>query len=886
MSGRISVDGATSALKEVDLDLRIEDMAVRTFGLDLQGALDLQARQALDDPARFTARLDLGNAGVAKFVGTLSLEGAVDAVIDLEALDITPYARLAGPGIDVTGLATGGVELAADAEHGLLRLKTDLKIASAHYRDENFDLGGALDLGLGLEGTGQQDPIRFDIGMKLDRGGHIDAEGVATLAGAADAKLVLGAFDLALLAPVMPEGRNVSGEVTGDVALRISADRQVERLTTKVRVASAHYRDATFDVGGTLDLGLGLEGLEPNDPVQFDVVMQFDRGGRLDARGVATTAGAADAVVGLEKIDLELLGPFMPEGTKVSGQVTGKADLRVTAERQVERLDTKLQIASARVVSDPVDLSGKLELSASLAGKGPIQLSAGIVLSDGGRLDLTGTSTTKGVVDLKAQIEKFDLAIAKPFLPDPEMQIGGFATGSLRCVGDVASPEFIGLDVGVESGLLRMPDYFVEGPFLAEMKVKDPLSGRPRGQFDLDLTAATLEYQDQFKKRAGMRAVMTTKFLPEASGEIVFESRVKLRDIDELLLQGAVGKSTSVAVTTSNFNLKGWSEVLPVLEPYAPDGIVSIEGLGVELTEGAPTQFGGRITLRGVGVTIPDAGQVRLRGSFLGEGRSVRTNGLQALMGGMTLGIDAKVEDPLQDARFELVMKSVGDAEVNDLLSALTTTRDTVYGDLEFATHVRGAAGTDEGLYESLEGDLRFTIGAKGGGRLRGVSILRSVLDQIPMLGGAARLTQPFRGGRSVDDYFTEKFQVIEGDFVIGQGKVNAKTLRLAYEGYEAKLTGPIRLRDLNLDMTGEVLIKGDLVSALGGLAGADMAERKPIRIPLARVTNTLSDPKIAMTKETLAAIPKLLFQATGLDTLATGVGNAIGRALGGGGSK
>ena len=37
------------------------------------------------------------------------------------------------------------------------------------------------------------------------------------------------------------------------------------------------------------------------------------------------------------------------------------------------------------------------------------------------------------------------------------------------------------------------------------------------------------------------------------------------------------------------------------------------------------------------------------------------------------------------------------------------------------------------------------------------------------------------------------------------------------------------------------------------------------------------------MTRETLAAVPKLLFQATGLDTLTIGVGKAIGRALKGG---
>ena len=87
-------------------------------------------------------------------------------------------------------------------------------------------------------------------------------------------------------------------------------------------------------------------------------------------------------------------------------------------------------------------------------------------------------------------------------------------------------------------------------------------------------------------------------------------------------------------------------------------------------------------------------------------------------------------------------------------------------------------------------------------------------------------------------------------------------------------------MRDLTVDMTGEILLKGDLVSVLGGLAGAHLADRKPIRIELARVTTTLNDPKVVMTKSTLAAVPKLLFQATGLDTITLGIGKGVGKAL------
>jgi hypothetical protein len=81
--------------------------------------------------------------------------------------------------------------------------------------------------------------------------------------------------------------------------------------------------------------------------------------------------------------------------------------------------------------------------------------------------------------------------------------------------------------------------------------------------------------------------------------------------------------------------------------------------------------------------------------------------------------------------------------------------------------------------------------------------------------------------------------------------------------------------------MTGEMLLKIDLAHVFEGSAGGDSDRQKPIRIPLARVTGTLSDPKVEMTAETLAALPKILFQATGLDSLAIELGEAFVRALG-----
>lgn len=173
-----------------------------------------------------------------------------------------------------------------------------------------------------------------------------------------------------------------------------------------------------------------------------------------------------------------------------------------------------------------------------------IRFDARFELADGGRLDIEGTSTRQGVLDVRVVIESFDLAIANPFVFDLKLELGGLAVGKARVVGAAASPEFISLDVEVTSGLLRMPDYFAEGPFRATLKLESPFSDRPSGRIDLDLTAARLEVGDQFEKPAGKHAQMTIEFESDESGEIVFESRLEFRDIHEILSRDALGDST------------------------------------------------------------------------------------------------------------------------------------------------------------------------------------------------------------------------------------------------------------------------------------------------------------------------------------------------------
>ncbi len=771
-SGRIAVEGASDVVSRFETDLRVEDMDVSTFGLDLEGRLDLVASQTLDQPIAFDATVDLGTGGRADLDGRVTLEGALESVIVLDALDLVPFAALAGDEMGIAGRASGRVEVAIDEIGEIRKLETDLRIPDARYADAALDLGGALDLVLGFSGLDPADPFRFDVALALAQGGgRIDAEGTATLEGGVDGKLVLAGVDVAPLAP------------------------------------------------------------------------------------------------------------WIPEGTTVAGRLSGDADLARTAAGRIERVAAKLALDDARVVRAPVDVAGRFVLTAGIEGEGPIDLDAALALEDGSALRIEGTSTTAGVVDVRADLESFDLAIVRPFLPDPELALQGLATGKGRLVGDATAPEFVSFDLGIDRGVIETGEASLTGPFLASLEIKEPLS-RPRGRARLDLTATRLRYGETFAKPEKVRAEANARFVPEQTGEIVFEAKVALRDIDEVLIQGTIADSTTVAVTTTDFDLEGWESILPVLAPWSARGKVAFEGLAVELIDGEPRRFGGRLAMRGIALTVPDAGRVQLRGTIVGEETRIRTKGLKAKLGPAIVGIKGVIEDPLREGRFDLAIATEGEVEANDVLSNLTSARDTVYGPLRFDGRVTGRLDDPTGVTSTLAGNVRFSVGERGGGRLRGVSLLRTILDQIPVIGGAARLTRPFRGGRSVDDYFTERFEIIEGVFAIGDGRVEAETLRLAYPGYEARLSGPMRLADLSIDMTGEVLLKSDLVSTLGGLAGADVPDREPIRIKLAKVTNTLSEPEVKMTAETLAAIPKLLFQGIGLDTITKGIGREMGRAL------
>ncbi len=871
-NGRVLVHDQTLS---PPVDWRLDELSLRARGPSLDEPLD----EPLD--VELTAHLFSNDRelGTLSGAGKLDRDGEYDLGFELEHVQVAALSTFLPDPQVVSGELSGQLSVAGKRS-ALSRLTTDLDIAGLRLRTRGVELVGELELRAQRK---SEAAIAFEaVWSAAESGGGAKITGERTSSGDLALTALLEQLELAPFAPLAGADRSIAGRATGEVSLETDAG-ELDRVETDLAIESARYADGRIDAKGKLDLALGLEGLESQDPVRIQAVFAPESGGRVDVNGTGTVAGAVRGALRFDAFDVSLVAPLLPQDTQVSGKLTGEVELETTAERELARLASHLRIGAARVVRAPVDVAGDLTLTARIDGDGPIELDAKAALADGGRVELVGTSTRKGVLDLKAELSNFDLAAATPFVASPDLALAGRATGHGRLAGAYDALDSLALDLEIAGAALRMSDTRIDGPLAVELDVANPFAKERRGTVDLDLTLSEVAVGESFKKPAGVRAELATKFSGDPSGGLAFESRGELNNINELLLRGAIGGKTSVAITSSSFDLKGWSGLVPSLAAHEPAGVVAFEGFSLERREGAKDRFGGRIALRTVDLSLPGAGRVRLRGNLVGAGERIEANALSATIHGLTLAIDGRVNDPLVDAKFELAAHSVGEAEANDLISGLTSARDTVFGALRFDSKLAGMAGGEASLYDTLTGSVRFTIGESGGGRLRGVSLLRTTLGQIPLLGGATRLAQKLRAQPAEPDYLGEEFELIEGDLAIAAGEIDARTLRIRYRGYEARLTGRMHLAGLALDMRGELLLDSPLVALLAGRPASELAGRPPVRIPLARVTNTLSDPKVSLTVETLAAVPKLLFLTTGVDQM---LGQAVGNVLGKVGDK
>lgn len=857
---------------EPPVDWRIESLALSARGRSLGEPLDLDGSARLFADARELG--GISTAGKLDLDGEYALDFTLERILLAELHPLLPEVaveagEISGP-LSLTGKG-GAVE----------RITTDVEIAGLHVRARGVDLTGDLGVRAQRKADGK---IGFEASWSPPDSGGAGITGERSPAGDVELTAMLDALELAPFTALAGPDRVLSGSASGEVSLSTVAG-SISRIETDLAIESARYADAKIDATGKLDLALGLQGLAPESPVRIQAVFAPTSGGRVDMNATGTVAGALRAALRFDAFDVKVLAPLLPEGTEFAGKLTGELELVSTAERELVELDGRLRVGNARLIRSPVDVSGDLSLDARIEGKGPIELVAKGSLADGGRIEVAGTSTRKGDLALRIELSNFDLAIVTPFLASPDLAVAGRATGKGNLAGPYDALESLALDLALTGAALRMGDSTIDGPLTLRIDLAKPVAPERSGTLELGLSEAQVAKGTIFQKPAGVRLEATTRFESGGPDEVRFDSRVALHNINELLVRGSVGPKTAISITSSSFDLKGWSSILPALAPYEPEGGIAFEGFRLERSEGARDRFAGRIALRNVDLTLPGAGRVRLRGNGVGVDERIVLNGFNATLHGLTLGIEGRVEDPLAEARFDVAAHSIGEAEVNDLVSGLSSVRDTVFGALRFDAQLAGIAGGEASLYDTLTGTVRFTVGESGGGRLRGVSLLRTTLAQIPLLGGASGLAARLREAPDAPDDLGESFELLEGDFSVGAGELDARTLRIRYRGHEARLSGRMQLEGLGLDMRGELLLDAPLVAALSGRPASELAGRGPVRIPLARVTHTLSDPKVSLSAETLASVPQLLLLTTGagriVDKALGEVGDAVGDAIG-----
>ncbi len=880
--GRVQLDDAAILIRDRTLS-RVIDWQL--------SELDFEVTEAAG-PGRYWVEFESSLAADAAPMGRMEGQGEIargasaedesglgfDVDVELDGAELEKLVSYL-PVQSAKGRLSGSLGFLGAASQ-IQEVQADLRAEMLVTQIAGLDIAGSMSI------EGVQRPAAtsdFKVGVDLDSGGHVEVEGTRAKDGALEATSRLEQVDLLAAASMLGSERKISGTLTGDLVWASRGNGSFSALKTDLRAETFGYSDQTHRLeNGALAVAVEFQEKGPREGAERYVFSgTFDGSGRMPEGGSRAVEGLLDAKLVLTQADLAALPFGLSIAALPVGALTGGVDLRGNLESRFASANAGSGPGAGQAAGNAAArvLSGDLEWAAKTGAKGAVDLDAGLNFKDGGSVNVKGSVTHEGVLDVATQIRTLDLKMLSPFLSFDDVQLGGILSGPGRLRGPAASPSRFELDAKVSDGELIAGEYQVAGPYAAKLDIKNPFSPQRTGEADLDLTNARVLYEGRFEKKAGVPALLDAKFAPNASGETEFESRLKLKNLERIQIQGALGEIKAVSMTATSLDLGQVAEFIPALVAYRASGRVSLSDFAIVQAPSVPTQFKGKLVLGDVALTLPDAGRVGLAGAIFGDGNRLRTEALQITAGDVKIELEGHLEDPLGEGRFSFSGRTVGAPDVNSLLSALTSKRDTVFGPLRLEGDVSGATSGAAGLVETMIGTLRFSVGEEVGGRLRGVSLLKAVLDQIPLFGSAI-LSKPFRGGRSVEDFFSDKFEIIEGEFAIRQGAVEAKKLRLAYQGYEANLSGLMQLRDLSLDMTGELLLQSDLIAVLVGTLGRDGTDRDPIRIPLARVSNTLSEPKVSMTPRTLVVIPKVLIQATGLDRLKEGLEAGLGKIL------
>lgn len=452
-------------------------------------------------------------------------------------------------------------------------------------------------------------------------------------------------------------------------------------------------------------------------------------------------------------------------------------------------------------------------------------------LASGGTLHIGGTADLAGTLDLEATLEGVDLAPFAAYF-GRNFTLAGRVGGKVRARGPADALAALEADLEVADASLRAGDVAAQGPISLEARLHGAVAV-PEGDFEVDATRAQLSaYGGAFKKPPGAPATASGKLVRDANGKLGVDAvRLSIKNMNGQARAAPDG----VHFDAAPFDLKGWGELIPALASVAPEGSIAIEGVRVAT---APLALAGRVRLDGVRLRAAGRAPIALRGSLVGQGTSIASEGLFATVGGQRIALALRA-DGLDGAPRHHSQLDTKNADARALLEALTGEPNLLEGPATIAADLAGPLGAN--ALAGVAGGIGLAVGA---GRIPHVSPLRAAVDGLTQHSEAAKLIDRQRAEASLAPYLGDRFESITGHFAVGGGRARTDALVLRYPGYQLELRGSVGLADQSLDLAGRIALEEQVLTALAGQPQQESDGGTRV-IEVARVRGTAAQPKL-----------------------------------------
>ncbi len=506
----------------------------------------------------------------------------------------------------------------------------------------------------------------------------------------------------------------------------------------------------------------------------------------------------------------------------------------------------------------------------ALSLRSPIAFTLSGSLASNGHLRAEGEFQHGGFLNTDVKLEAVELAPFEAYMTKQE-QLRGAVTGTLHYVTAQKQAPQLKADLKLAQGNL----VFAEVALRGALSLVADLAGSPlAGTFEIDATQAQVVYGDGvFDKPPGTPATASGRLLPAADGAFAVDDvHVRVHNLDA---HGRLESDarTRIALSAPAFALEGWETLLGAFQQHPLSGSLALQDVVLATS---PLELRGQIAVDGVRVPIGEQGGAILHGTLQGTGPAVTSENLELRAGTERIVLAGSRLDLEGAQRFRFIIKTEN-ADAQALSQALTGDKGRLEGPLTFTGDLSGRLHSKKSPLSTLDGRAQL---AAGPGYLRGISLLQRVFERIGAVGAAAHLATAFLGERLLP-FYSEDYQSITGTFDVVDGVARTQDLRVVRKHHSVDLRGSFGLADQRLDATGTLTIGAEVNEALAAGAGGDAeaAQNGPRErvIPLARVTGTIGDPKVEISRKTMVAFLGGYALTRQLGTLERKIGERIG---------